>query len=255
MTIETTPLLTEADARRLTLRIGLLLDSAAGVLDNLSAAIREARDRRADLALGYESWAEYATAEFGDRTAGLAPAIRRELVASLSVEVDGSPALSTRQIAPAVGVSQMQAVRDVRAAQVKPDVSPGPTRVVDRDVDTSESIAAPLVTPPPFDPAAGEVLDEAAPRPAVLGLDGKTYTRPAPKPPTVDPKKGTDLYALRMAIIPALDAWTDQWSTKPLLDDSVTAEEAAQVLRDLSRLTPVLSQIRRLLTSRTEPTK
>lgn len=195
MTVETTPLLTESEARRLTLRIGLLLDSAAGVLDNLSASIREARDRRADLALGYESWAEYATAEFGDRTAGLAPAIRRELVASLSVEVEGSPALSTRQIAPAVGVSRDTISKD-RARQVSDDLTPALAIDVNADrasgvqeLNTSEQTVqeAPRAAPaaavlPPFDPATGEVLDAPAPRPAVLGLDGKTYTPPEPKP-------------------------------------------------------------------------
>ncbi len=69
--------LAEGDARRLTQQISLLLDSAAGVLDKLAAAIREARDRRADIALGYASWAEYASTEFAPHTTGLSAAIRR----------------------------------------------------------------------------------------------------------------------------------------------------------------------------------
>lgn len=178
MTVETAALLTEPEARRLTLRIGLLLDSAAGVLDSLSASIREARDRRADLALGYGSWADYATAEFGERTAGLAPAIRRELVASLSVEVDGSPALSTRQIAPAVGVTQQAVAKSQQHPDVTTKLSPAPRASVVNDGPIEAQAASEAADLPPFDPTTGEVLDEPAPRPAVLGLDGKTYVRP-----------------------------------------------------------------------------
>jgi hypothetical protein len=125
----------------------------------------------AHVALGYESWGDYATTEFGPRTAGLTASIRRELVATLSAEVDGSPALSTRQIAPAVGVTQQMVVKD---------------RQVTTPVVTSPAT-------PPFYTPAGEVLDGAtlvtdsgvivaeqrhvdAPA-SVLGLDGKTYTR------------------------------------------------------------------------------
>lgn len=198
MTAEVATLLDEAQARRLTQRIGLLLDAASGALDKLAESIREARDGRADLALGYSSWAEYASAEFAPHTAGLTASIRRELVATLSIEVDGSPALSTRQIAPAVGVSQKTADRDVRL--VSHVDSPAPYAPFDADAAMAKAIAD--ATTPPFDPTTGEVLDEPAAtiattegvviaeqRHVVLGLDGKTYTRPETSAPRTSPRR------------------------------------------------------------------
>jgi hypothetical protein len=199
MTVESIPFLSKSDARRLTQRIGLLLDAASGALDKLADAIRDARDGRADLALGYESWAEYAAAEFAPHTAGLTTAIRRELVSSLSVEVDGSPALSTRQIAPAVGVSHMAVQRDrdagVTERYTSPDPRPAPPTYQPLDVtgwedaEISDQQALDYETEELYrgDLAAWqerhpEVETTPAPRPAILGLDGKTYTRPEPTP-------------------------------------------------------------------------
>lgn len=125
-----------------------------------------------------------------------------------------------------------------------------PTAPWDSEQVTARAIQSATALPP-FNPETGELLDD--------GMDGKTYTRPEPKPASaprpVDPKKGTDLYALRNVVVPALEAWSDSWTDKTLLDDTVTAEEAAQILRDLSRATPVLAQIRRLLNTRLEHTK
>lgn len=182
-------LLTEGEARRLTQRIALLLDSAAGTLDKLAGSIREARDRRADLALGYSSWAEYAAEEFAPRTAGLAAPIRRELVATLSVEAEGSGALSTRQLGPALGVTPMTISNDRRStgAGVKDlYTSPDPKDVpYDEDPYVDDVIrewndedGEPT---PPFDPATGEVLDGEPPAPRMVrGLDDKQYPVPAP---------------------------------------------------------------------------
>lgn len=142
------------EAERITERIRLDLDAAARSLDRLSGRIQEAHERRADLALGYESWAEYAAGEFGEVTAGLTATVRRQLVGQLSGE-----GMSTRAIAPAVGVSRDTVSKD-RARQVSDDLTP----------------------------------DSPAPEPRkVTGLDGKTYTprvRPAPEPVTVDHETG-----------------------------------------------------------------
>lgn len=223
MTVETAPLLSESDARRLTQRISLLLDAAAGTLDKLAESIREARDGRADLAMGYNSWADYAAAEFGPHTAGLTATIRRELVATLSAEVDGSPALSTRQIAPAVGVTQQMVVKD-RQVTTPVVTSPEPT------------------TAPPFDPTTGEVLDDergstiatvsgvviaeqrhvdvAAP---VLGLDGKTYTR---KQADAKPRRKSLPDALRTT---AERLWSDSLDLRAALEDDRMAPNRASI--------------------------
>ena len=117
MTVETIPM-DRAEAQRITERIRLKLDSAANVLDSLGALVADAYQRRADLALGYDSWSSYADAEFAEQTRNLAAPIRRELVGRLT-----EAGMSTRAIAPAVGVSQSTIRDDV---QVSRNYSPDP---------------------------------------------------------------------------------------------------------------------------------
>lgn len=85
----------------------------------MAERVADAYSRRADLALGYGSWAEYSQAEFNVPT--LATEVRRELVSLLSAQ-----GMSTRAIAPVVGVTQSAVVKD-RARQVIPAESPEPT--------------------------------------------------------------------------------------------------------------------------------
>lgn len=204
MTIEATEhLLTEQEARRLTERIRTALDRVSTAWADLAERIGEAYDRRADLALGYSSWAEYADAELKPPSA-LAAEVRRELVGLLSAR-----GMSTRAIAPAVGVRSDSTIR-ADIAQVRDHRAPatGSTVVINGTiVAQSERI----------DPATGEVLDvepypqlRRAPWPErrdepvadptsvtvgggeapavaeprkVTGLDGKQYSRPEPATP------------------------------------------------------------------------
>lgn len=127
--------MSEQEARRLTERIRSSLDRVSAAWAELGQQIKEAYERRADLALKYGSWAEYADAEL--RPDGLAADVRRQLVGMLS-----EAGMSTRAIAPTVGVSQQAVAKSLRSI--------GDNRVV---------------TSPP-----------------IRGLDGKTYTRPEPQP-------------------------------------------------------------------------
>lgn len=68
--------------------------------------------------------------------------------------------MSTRAIAPVVGASEAT-VR--RALQVRHDDAPAPVPTFDPT--------------PAWDPMTGEVVEART----VTGLDGKTYTRPAPQ--------------------------------------------------------------------------
>lgn len=70
---------------------------------DLATSITEAYQRRADLALGYGSWSEYAEAELKP-SEGLAADVRRQLVGMLSAQ-----GMSARAIAPTVGVSPRHA--------------------------------------------------------------------------------------------------------------------------------------------------
>lgn len=205
MTVQPVELLDEQGARRLTERIRTALDRVSTAWSDLSERITEAWERRADLALGYGSWAEYAEAELRPPSQ-IAAEVRRELVGLLSAR-----GMSTRAIAPTVGVSHAQIAVD---RQVSSDLTPvrnrtpdpGPT-VYDLHDPSFERI----------DPATGEVLDaepypqlRRAPWPErrdepvadptsattgggeapvvaeprkVTGLDGKQYSRPEPATP------------------------------------------------------------------------
>lgn len=184
--------MTEPEARRVTERIRTALDRVSTAWQDLAERVTDAYQRRADLALGYASWAEYAKAEFDVPT--LATEVRRELVGLLSAK-----GMSTRAIAPVAGVSQKTVVTDM---QVIPEVSPAPEPgshlhrapwPVREDspehIDHSPGEVLPTDRPGGEAPAPSTVVeqrdhDEApspAPRP-VTGLDGKTYSRPELKP-------------------------------------------------------------------------
>lgn len=161
------------DARRLTERIRTALDRVSTAWADLAERISEAYQRRADLALGYGSWAEYAEAELKPEH-GIAAEVRRQLVAMLAAQ-----GMSTRAIAPTVGVSQQQVSRD----QVTHHVSPG---VDDNDDEQAGPLGVVISDDTAYDleDAAAEVATQRA----VTGLDGKTYTRPAPSAPRTAPR-------------------------------------------------------------------
>lgn len=72
--------------------------------------------------------------------------------------------MSTRAIAPVVGASQKTVDRDVRTIAGESSDSPAPVPTFDPT--------------PAWDPTTGEVVEPAR---SITGLDGKTYTRPAPQ--------------------------------------------------------------------------
>ena len=172
LTIEPVEMMTRAEAERATERIRSALDRVSIAWGQLGERIAEAYQRRADLALGYGSWAEYAAAELRPAE-GLAADVRRQLVGLLSAE-----GMSTRAIAPTVGVKSDQTVRADLARQVRDNHAPESNPLADDVAPTSTYRKAKWPERQPverIDPVTGEVLDEE-PRP-ITGLDGKTYTR------------------------------------------------------------------------------
>jgi hypothetical protein len=153
-------------AERRALRIGLRLDAIADNYEAVMPLIREAIEMGDHATLGYASPGAYLSDRFGKSLARLPIPVRRSAVAELT-----AAGLSTRAIAPVVGVSQQQVSKDVR--QVTPKASPGPDYVTDE---------ADLIV----DHDTGEILD--TPPAKVTGLDGKTYTRPEPKAAPSNPR-------------------------------------------------------------------
>jgi hypothetical protein len=122
---------TQEEARALTDRIKIAVEGTWQL-------IREAYTSRTWAVLGYDTWDAYCTAEFGETRLRLPREERQEVVASLR-----DSGLSTRAIASATGVSQMQVSRDLRTSG-EPNVSPvigtdGKTYTVTREPEVVEA--------------------------------------------------------------------------------------------------------------------
>ena len=131
--------LTHDEAERLTERIRTALDRVASSWSDLAERVTEAFERRADRAMGYGSWAEYAESELKPSST-LAVEVRRELVGLLSAQ-----GMSTRAIAPAVGASQ-QVVHNDR--KVTKSLSPTPTPLPPANRETGEILDGPRTQNP-----------------------------------------------------------------------------------------------------------
>lgn len=139
--------MSRVEAERITARIADKLDSIADNLEQVLPLIGEALTCRAWESLGYASPTAYVSERFAGALTRLSPDIRRPVVAQLS-----AAGMSTRAIGPVLGVSHESVAQDIRAGV--------------KDFDTSPDEVT---------------YDSTSPKPqSVTGMDGKTYTRPAP---------------------------------------------------------------------------
>ena len=164
--------MTTAEAERITNRITLLAGTIREGVEKLGALVAEAKAGNAHVALGYASWTAYLADTLGQTPLRLDAPERREVVALLTAE-----GMSTRAIAPIVGASHMSEARDLAGVT---DVTPAPA-VVDRET--------------------GEITEPAP----VTGLDGKTYTRPAPTPAPRVPTPRANIPATVTAALVSID--------------------------------------------------
>jgi len=163
---------TRDEAERLTERIRLTATNLIEAKDKLEALLREAQEREVHAALGFASWTAYLAATFADQPMVLPTAERREIVGLLAAE-----GMSTRAIAPIVGASKSAVDRD---RQVSRTGTPTPRHVDTTTGEITETAGAGEA------PTRAGFTEDTSPAPAtVTGLDGKTYTRPAPKPRAV----------------------------------------------------------------------
>ena len=157
-------------ARRLTERIRLTAVGVGEGIDKLKLLVTQAKESRAHIALGYASWQAYLADVLGETPLRLERDVRKELSAELSEQ-----GMSTRAIAPIVGVAFKTVARDIES----PVSNDTPARVdrFDRDVAEAEAATSPPITADQF---TGEIIDAeiVEPKPArvIEGLDGKTYT-------------------------------------------------------------------------------
>ena len=149
------------EAERITARIADKLDAIADNLEQVLPLIGEALTRRAWEVLGYASPTAYVAERFAGALDRLSPEVRRPVVAQLS-----AAGMSTRAIAPVVGIDRRNVSRDLQ--HVGRTAPPAPSRTV---TDAPDAVQ----------PAAGP--DEAAPfslpqSDHITGSDGKKYPRP-----------------------------------------------------------------------------
>ena len=174
----------ERRAERITLRLDAIADNYRAVMP----MIREAIEKRDDIALGYRSPGEYVSDRFGQSLSGLGIEVRRAVVGELT-----EAGLSTRAIAPVVGTDHVTVSRDLKAgvAHATPDTpTPASTSEGEAAVDAGhtpqgeDAPGAAATGPVPSD--TDDPQPSPAPRPAdpnpIVGIDGKNYKRPEPKP-------------------------------------------------------------------------
>lgn len=210
--------MTRVEAERITARIADKLDGIADNIEQVMPLIREALTREAWKPLGYSGATAYVSERFAGAFERLPAAVRQPIVSELS-----SAGMSTRAIAPIVGVSQKTVVKDT---QVIPEVSPAPALEF---VDTR----------------TGEIHNEPA---KVTGMDGKQYTKPAPveRPEPATPRRR----ALPDAFFDAAyDLDKNVERLHRLVEDDRFPANKEQVARkhanDLSRTADVLADVLR----------
>lgn len=187
------PLMERSEAERITERIRLTVDTTARNLDKLAKLVAEAFERRADLAMGYGSWAEYSQAEFGEETQTLTPQFRRQLVGMLSAE-----GMSTRPIASVTGKSVGQTHADIHSGvqfmntseagndfppASEPDLPGTGATVLDTGTlcHATSGQAREFLDSIQSAPSAATPEDAPEPVRKVTGLDGKQYSAPKPQ--------------------------------------------------------------------------
>lgn len=238
------------EARRLTDRIRRDLDRVASGWADLAEHVAEAYDRRADLALGYESWESYAAAELRPSD-GLAVEVRRELVGLLSAR-----GMSSRAIAPVAGVNDSRVRQIVRkvgsdyppepAERINPvtgEIVPAPTfSAVDVTGWTNDEIVEDQEACEAETARWEETTIPAAVK--VTGLDEKTYTRPAPTAPRRRPitdafwEAAYDLGKKADSLLRLTE--DDRWSTNR---EAVADKNLASIRETANTLARVLAAI------------
>lgn len=175
-------LLSAGEAQRLTQDIKSAATVVRDGLFKLRNLVDEAKNSNVWNILGFASWTAYLSDTLASEPMRLGREQRQELVEYLSGE-----GLSTRAIAPIVGVHHDTVATDIKAAQApvgnpttEVDFDPTPT-LARRDDDWSEPVTVNMAT--------GEVIDapvtttETHTVKTVIGLDGKNYPQVAPLPP------------------------------------------------------------------------
>lgn len=142
--------LSKAQARKLTKDITSAVTKAASAVESLhdlaaraADLMGEAYDKRAWIALDHPSWEDYVAAELGEGRVRLDRTIRQEITYRLAEQVK----MSTRAIAPVLGVDQKTVSNDLRQVRRELGVET-PTKVRGTDGKEYESAQEPTARKP-----------------------------------------------------------------------------------------------------------
>jgi hypothetical protein len=198
--VDYTPM-TATDAERITTRIGLKLGIIADDYESVMPLLREAIDRKAYDALGYRSHSDYMADRFRDSLAWLPADSRRGVVRELT-----AAGMSTRGIAPIVGVNQSTVIRDQKSgdASASPKAPISLEELIPNPEERADILVMADVTEAEFEAILAEaraegdlsranvvrkiksvatVTGEVIETPTkVIGLNGKQYSRQPTKP-------------------------------------------------------------------------
>lgn len=174
----------QAAARRLTTHIQLRLETITNNVEQVIPLIEQAKNGKIFESLGYRSWTAYVSEEFGGQLARLAVAERRPVV-----EILADTGMSTRAIAPIVGVSPATIARDLvevshretpAVVGIPEDELDGVLRMADATEETFEKALSEARED--GDLSAENLVSKLRSR-EVTGTDGKIYSVPPPAPP------------------------------------------------------------------------
>lgn len=161
-------------AQRRAERIRFHATNANEAMQSLQKLVHQARELEDHVTLGYASWTAYIRDLFGDEPLRLARDVRRELVAELA-----EAGMSTRAIAPIVGVHHDTVATDIKAAAPVGNPTPeatSPVETFDADGILIDAATGEVIEPTVTEHTVTEKVK------TVTGLDGKEYKRPEPKP-------------------------------------------------------------------------
>ena len=164
--------MTHVEAERITSRIADKLDSIADDYEQVVPLIGEALTRNAWKPLGYSSPTDYVSERFSGALKRLPLEVRRPVVKELS-----EAGMSTRVIAPIVGVNRSNVTRDLQV------VHGAPPEPKSEDELLSGEPWTPSAEPETTSRWGLQKSDK------IIGPDGKQYTRPEPKPEPQKPRR------------------------------------------------------------------
>ncbi len=232
-----------------------LTDELRRSLETSWQLLREAFERRAWAALGYQSWDAYCAAELSTSQLTLSREWRQQVVAELT---GGKKPMSNRAVATALGVDHKTVAADRAAPVGNPPHLPEPQpKIIDAEIVDVEIVE-----------------DTTAPeQEKVTGADGKTYparqqqtkTRRRPLPDAPErrlaelplaipqpPKRGPRRKHLQMleAINNSLCGLAIAAAGITELDNTVTPVHAGKLMADLTNAMKAINQIKRQLQQR-----